>query len=105
MRIPEIIIVDDHATFRTGLASILAAEKLGNVIGEASDGAEFPGLLECLHPDLVFMDIDMPGMGGVEATMRAFEKAIAEVLNGRIYESGDSTAKAGCSCKRKINLN
>jgi len=70
---PNIIIVDDHLIFRQGLISIITVEKIANVIGEASNGLEFIGLLSQLKPDLVLMDIDMPYMNGIDATQKAIE--------------------------------
>lgn len=70
---PNIIIVDDHLIFRQGLISIITAERIANVIGEASNGYEFIDLLSVLHPDLVLMDIDMPKMNGIEATRKAMK--------------------------------
>jgi len=70
---PNIIIVDDHLIFRQGLKSIITIENIANVIGEASNGLEFIGLLSHLTPDLVLMDIDMPHMNGLEATQKALE--------------------------------
>jgi len=71
---PTIILVDDHLIFRQGLKSLITIEKLGDVIGEASDGKEFLELLTLPAPDLVLMDIDMPHMNGMEATQKALEK-------------------------------
>lgn len=71
--VPDIIIVDDHLIFRQGLKSIITIENIANVIGEASNGVEFLKLLKELTPDLVLMDIDMPGMNGLEASEKAFE--------------------------------
>ena len=71
--IPDIIIVDDHLIFRQGLKSIITIENIANVIGEASNGIEFLQLLTDLTPDLVLMDIDMPGMNGLEASEKAME--------------------------------
>lgn len=70
---PDIIIVDDHLTFRHVIKSIISIEDIANVIGEASDGEVFIGLLSHLKPDLVLMDIDMPHMNGIEATQKALE--------------------------------
>ncbi len=72
-KIPSIIIVDNHHSFRQSLASILNIENIANVIGEASDGQVFIKLLSNLKPDLVIMDIDMPVMNGMEATQKAIE--------------------------------
>lgn len=71
--LPNIIIVDDHLIFRQGLKSIITAENIANVIGEASNGIEFIELLSQTKPDLVLMDIDMPYMNGLDATEKAVE--------------------------------
>ncbi len=73
MKKPDIILVDDHQIFRQGIKSITTIENIATVIGEASNGIEFIDMLAYLHPDLVLMDIDMPGMSGLEATQKALE--------------------------------
>jgi len=70
---PNIVIVDDHLIFRQGLKSIITAENIAKVVGEASNGIEFIQLLSRLKPDLVLMDIDMPHMNGLDATEKAIE--------------------------------
>lgn len=70
---PSLILVDDHLIFRQGLKTILVIDDLVDVIGEASNGAEFIELLAKLKPDVVLMDIDMPQMDGMEATQKALE--------------------------------
>lgn len=70
---PDIIIVDDHLIFRQGLKAIINFENVGSVIGEVSNGEELIQLLSTMKPDLVLMDIDMPGMNGFEATKKALE--------------------------------
>jgi DNA-binding NarL/FixJ family response regulator len=70
-RKPQIVLVDDHSSFREGLKSIITNRKIGKVIGEASNGEEFIQLLSQVHPDLVFMDIEMPKMNGMEAAYRS----------------------------------
>lgn len=73
MKIPEILIVDDHLIFRQGLKSLITSENIAIVVGEASNGKEFLELLSHIKPDLVLMDIDMPHMNGMEATQKALE--------------------------------
>ena len=70
----NIIIVDDHSLFRNGMKLLLSSTGNFNVIAEASNGKEFLQLLETMKPDVVLMDIDMPEMGGIEATTKAMEK-------------------------------
>lgn len=77
---PKVIVVDDHTLYRKSLITMISVEKLAKVIGEASDGNEFLGLLGHLKPDLVLMDIDMPGMNGIEAS----EKALKLIPNLKI---------------------
>jgi len=69
----KIIIVDDHSLFREGIKLLIENEGLGEVIGEAENGQEFLNLLTTLEPDLVIMDIEMPVMGGLEATIEALK--------------------------------
>ena len=70
----NIIIVDDHSLFRNGMKLLLSSTGNFNVLAEASNGKEFLQLLETMQPDVVLMDIDMPEMGGIEATTKAMEK-------------------------------
>ncbi|MEI6433260.1 MAG: response regulator transcription factor [Bacteroidota bacterium] len=70
----KIIIVDDHSLFREGMKLLIEKEEMGEVIAEAENGQAFLNLLETLNPDLVLMDIEMPVMNGVEATIRALAK-------------------------------
>lgn len=64
----RVLISDDHTILRSGLKMLLNAEADIEVIGEATTGEEAVRLSEQLHPDLVLMDISMPGMGGIDAT-------------------------------------
>lgn len=64
------LLADDHALFRKGLANLLAREKGFHVVGEAQDGAEALNKAKDLKPDLILMDIYMPGGNGLEATRR-----------------------------------
>jgi DNA-binding NarL/FixJ family response regulator len=67
------LIVDNHTLFRQGLVSLLQSEPGLQVIGEASGGEEALKLAQELQPDVVLMDVKMPGMDGVEATRRLQE--------------------------------
>ena len=64
----RVLIVDDHAMVRRGLAAFLKAKPDLLLVGEASNGGEAISLCERLQPDVVLMDLMMPGMGGAEAT-------------------------------------
>jgi DNA-binding NarL/FixJ family response regulator len=64
----RILLADDHALFRRGLAGLLNQERGFTVIGEAADGAEAVRQALALRPDLVLMDIHMPGTDGLQAT-------------------------------------
>jgi len=63
-----VLLVDDHALFREGLASLLSAEEGIEVVGEASNGLEALEKTRKLMPDLILMDINMPRCNGLEAT-------------------------------------
>ena len=64
----RVLIVDDHIIVRSGLRLLLEAQPDIDVVGEASDGREALNLVEKHLPDVVLMDITMPGMDGLEAT-------------------------------------
>ena len=64
----RILVADDHAVLRAGLQMLLDAEPDMTVIGEASTGAEAVERAKTLNPDVVLMDLKMPGLGGVDAT-------------------------------------
>ncbi len=66
----RILLADDHAVLRAGLRALLAAQGDLEVVGEASDGAEAIRLTQALRPDVVVMDIGMPGVSGIDATAR-----------------------------------
>jgi DNA-binding NarL/FixJ family response regulator len=70
----EIMIVDDHEIFRKGLAMVINKLKNTKVVAEAKNGEEFLGIIQKTKVDLVFMDIEMPVMNGIEATKQALQK-------------------------------
>jgi len=63
----RVLIVDDHDLFRTGLRNLLEEQGV-QVVGEAASGAEAVQIVRELAPDVVVMDLNMPGMGGIDAT-------------------------------------
>ncbi len=70
----RVIIVDDHIIFRKGLITILNELENVKVVGEASNGNEVLELLRHQVADIIFMDIKMPVMDGVETTKRVLQK-------------------------------
>src|SRR5258708_31105475 len=64
----RIIVADDHQVVRTGFAALLDTQPDFAVAGTACDGAEAVRICRDLHPDVVLMDVRMPGMDGIEAT-------------------------------------
>ena len=80
----NIILVDDHAVVRAGVRRLLEQEPLFDVIGEAESGEKAYQLFGELNPDVMVMDLSMPGMGGLEAIRRILmrnEKAKILVLS------------------------
>lgn len=66
----RILICDDHAPFRQGLHAMLSTDGSLDIVGEAADGVEAVKLAAKLQPDVILMDLQMPGLHGLEATRR-----------------------------------
>jgi DNA-binding NarL/FixJ family response regulator len=70
----RLLIVDDHTLFREGLRALFSAIEDIELVGEATTGQEAIDLVEEYQPDVILMDIDMPGMSGVQATRSILRK-------------------------------
>ncbi len=66
----RVLLVDDHPVFRHGLRALLASLGTVDVVGEGASGEDAVALAQQLSPDVVVMDLHMPGLGGVDATRR-----------------------------------
>lgn len=73
----RVLLVDDHPVVRAGLAGLLSATEDLEVVGEAADGAAALEIAAASAPDVVLMDISMPGMDGVTATRRLLDSGFA----------------------------
>lgn len=91
----RVLIADDHPMFRKGLRGLLESVAGIEVVGEATDGEEAISLTEHLQPDVVLMDINMPGVNGIEATRRILHvNPSVGVLVLTMYEDDDSVFAA-----------
>jgi DNA-binding NarL/FixJ family response regulator len=70
----RILVVDDHPSMRMGLIALINSQRQMEVVGEAADGEEAIEVYEDVRPDIVLMDLRMPGLGGVEATLAILKK-------------------------------
>lgn len=70
-----LLIVDDHALFREGLRALLSAQPDLHVVGEAADGESAIAQAAALRPDVILMDIHMPGLNGLDAARRILQTA------------------------------
>ncbi|MBS3182495.1 response regulator [Leucobacter manosquensis] len=92
----RILVVDDHPIVRAGIAGLLATEPDFEVVGEAASGEAALDLVSAARPDVVLMDLRMPGMGGVEATRRLARLTASppRVLVFTTYEEDDQILAA-----------
>lgn len=95
VRTVRVLIVDDQATFRSAARLVVELSDGFEVVGEAETGEEAVGMVAALEPDLVLMDVNLPGMDGLEATRRIVASgADARVLVLSTYSKGEYEAAA-----------
>lgn len=98
-QLKTVVVVDDHDLIRVGICRLLTDVPDITVVGQASSGEEAISLVKDLSPDIVFMDIRMPGIGGLEATRRILARQpetkviVVSAFNDEIYPA--TLLKAG----------
>src|SRR5450755_3087846 len=91
----RLLIADDHAFYREGVRTMLLGLPDMEVVGEASGGDQIIASAEALQPDVILMDIKMPGMNGIEATRRILHASPhIQVLVVTMFEDDDSVFAA-----------
>ncbi len=91
----RVLVADDHALFRYGLKAMLANTQGFEVVGEAATGEEVVEKVAQTRPDIILMDIQMPGINGIEATRRVLERYPSiGVVVVTMFEDDDSVFAA-----------
>ncbi|MDP9350213.1 MAG: response regulator transcription factor [Chloroflexota bacterium] len=91
----RILVVDDNPDFRQGLCGLLLSQPDTEVVGEATTGEQAVDMAARLQPDVVLMDLKMPGINGIEATRRiALTSPHIGILVVTMYEDDDSVFAA-----------
>jgi DNA-binding NarL/FixJ family response regulator len=90
----RVLVVDDHAAVRAGIAAVLETAGDVRVVGEAGDGATAVRQARALRPDVVLMDLRMPGSDGVAATRAVVGEGLADVLVLTVVDADDHVLAA-----------
>lgn len=90
----RILVADDHPVFRSGVRAVLEGDPNAEVVGEATTADEAISLAEELRPDIVVMDLRMPGLGGIEAIRRIVQRRLAKVLVMTMLEDDATVVEA-----------
>jgi DNA-binding NarL/FixJ family response regulator len=97
---PRVLLVDDHEIYRAGLRGLL--EEAGiDIVGEAANGEAAVSLVEAKHPNVVIMDLNMPGMGGIEAarqiaTLAPLTRVIMLTVSSAAPDITDAVLAGAC---------
>jgi DNA-binding NarL/FixJ family response regulator len=91
----RVLIADDHPVFRFGLRTLLKADPAMEVVGEAMNGEEAVAQTFSLHPDVILMDLNMPGVNGIEAIGRILaDRPEVRILVLTMFDDDDSVFAA-----------
>jgi DNA-binding NarL/FixJ family response regulator len=91
----RVLLIDDHALVRAGISALVSAIDGVEVVGEAANGAEALRLIEALQPDILLLDLSMPGLSGFDVladTKKRFPKVRVIILT--VHESGHYAIEA-----------
>ncbi len=98
---PRVLIVDDHVFIRRSIQSILHSFPEWDLCGEADHGMEAIHLTDVLKPEVIIMDISMPGLNGIEATRTIHEAhPDVKIVLLTLHESGELVRSAFCAGAR-----